>query len=1010
LEDQIKVRGAREHNLKNVDLNIPKNKLVIFTGVSGSGKSSMAMDTIYAEGQRRYVESLSSYARQFLGVMNKPEIESIEGLSPAIAIDQKTTSKNPRSTVGTVTEIYDYLRVLFARIGRVYDPKTGKEIKRQSVDEITDNVLDLITNDRDIKIKGVWALVLSPIVRGRKGEYSKLLENLQKQGYTKVRVDGLIHSLSKDINLIKTNKHTIEVVVDRIVIGKETLKNDEKLKEFKTRLFQSIETSTRLSDGLVTYSKVLDSSAEFPDSPKDMQDTVFSENFAFDESGVDFPEVEPRIFSFNTPFGACPNCSGLGNILKIDTDLIYNPVLSVLEGGIYPLGDIGEKSSWTRKRLEAVAKDEKINLSVPMKDLSEEHLNILLFGSIKGRISQRLLNNVANIKDKKGKKYKAPWVSAEGVKKTFDFRWEGIIPNLERRYAETDSDYIKNEVEKYMMKEQCPLCKGARLRQEALYVRINGLSIADVASMPIKQSFEWISNLMADPNLSKREKDIGQSISKEVSSRLNFLVSVGLTYLTLARSSSTLAGGEAQRIRLASQIGSGLSGVLYVLDEPSIGLHSVDHDRLITTLKDLKALGNTVLVVEHDAQTMLESDYIIDFGPGAGELGGQVVAQGTPDEIMQNPNSLTGKYLSGKKKINPEEFLIKEEKQTLKDIKDEIKKYGKGKVIKVIGARGHNLKNVDVEIPLSKFVCVTGVSGSGKSTLVNETLLKELRKELGLKNDSAPQENDGILGAEDVKKIIDIDQSPIGRTPRSNPATYTKAFDEIRKVFAQTKDARIRGYNQGRFSFNVKGGRCEACRGDGQIKIEMQFMPDVYVDCEVCEGKRYTEEVLDVYFKDKNIADVLEMTVTEALDFFKNHRNIERKLRTLHEVGLGYIRLGQPAPTLSGGEAQRVKLATELSKIPRGHTFYILDEPTTGLHFADLERLISILKKLVARGNTVLVIEHNLDVIKSADWVIDLGPAGGEEGGKIMFQGTVDNLLKDKDSKTAFALRELYYL
>lgn len=971
----------------------------------------MAMDTIYAEGQRRYVESLSSYARQFLGVMNKPEIESIDGLSPAIAIDQKTTSKNPRSTVGTVTEIYDYLRVLFARIGRVYDPKTGKEIKRQSVDEITDSILDLIKEDRDSKTKGVWALILSPMVRGRKGEYSKLFENLQKQGYSKVRVDGIIYPLTANINLIKTNKHTIEVVVDRIIVGKQTLKDEEKIKEFKSRLFQSIESSTRLSDGLVTYSKVLDKGADFPENPKEMQDSTFSENFAFDESGVDFPEVEPRIFSFNTPFGACPNCSGLGNILKIDSELIYNPELSVMEGGIYPLGDIGEKSSWTRKRLEALAKAEKINLNKAIKDLPIQHINILLFGNENGRAKDQSINGTKNSDgSKKSKKYEAPWTSSEGLEKTFDFRWGGIIPNLERRYAETDSDYIKNEVEKYMMKELCPSCKGARLRPEALYVRINGLSIADVAAMPIKESYSWISNLMSSPKLSKREKEIGESISKEVSSRLNFLVSVGLTYLTLARSSSTLAGGEAQRIRLASQIGSGLSGVLYVLDEPSIGLHPVDHDRLITTVKNLRGLGNTVLVVEHDAQTMLESDYIVDFGPGAGELGGEIVAQGTPEEIMANPNSLTGKYLSGKKRVDPEEFLIKEEKDILKKIRDDIKKNGKGDCIEVIGARGHNLKNVSVEVPLGKLVCVTGVSGSGKSTLVNETLLKELRKTLGLKNDSAPQDNDGVLGAENIHKIIDIDQSPIGRTPRSNPATYTKAFDEIRKVFAQTKDARIRGYNQGRFSFNVKGGRCESCKGDGQIKIEMQFMPDVYVDCEVCEGKRYTEEVLDVYFKDKNIANVLEMTVTEGLEFFKNHRNIERKLRTLHEVGLGYIRLGQPAPTLSGGEAQRVKLATELSKIPRGHTFYILDEPTTGLHFADLERLISILKKLVARGNTVLVIEHNLDVIKAADWVIDLGPEGGEDGGQILFQGTVDNLMKDKNSKTALALRELYYL
>ena len=917
--DVIKIRGAREHNLKNIDLDIPKNKLVVFTGVSGSGKSSLAMDTIYAEGQRRYVESLSSYARQFLGVLSKPDVDLIEGLSPAIAIDQKTTSKNPRSTVGTVTEIYDYLRVLYARVGRVIDPNTGRVIKRQSPEEITDNIINLIKNDTDIKLKSVWGYILSPLVSGRKGEYNKMFLNLQKQGFARVRIDGVIHNLSDDITLIKTNKHSIDVVVDRIIVSKKTFTKIEDGVEFKSKLFNSCERALRLSGGKLIYSKVLDKAAEFPDKPKNLKDTLYSEEFSFEDLSIQFPEVEPRIFSFNTPYGACPNCSGLGTILEFNIDYMMNKDLSVMEGGIYPLGNIGYKDTWYKRKIEAVANTEGINLYKPIKECSPEQLNILLYGSKKQYTAS-------------GKNSRDSFVS-------FDFEFEGVVNELTRKYKETESDYIKNELQQYMIKKECPACKGARLKDTSLYVKINNLSISEFCNLSIQDSLDFIVNLETSDYLTSREREIAKSVIKEIKDRLTFLINVGLEYLTLARSSASLAGGEAQRIRLASQIGSGLSGVLYVLDEPSIGLHATDHAKLITTLKHLKSLGNTVIVVEHDSQTMLESDYIVDFGPGAGYLGGEVTAKGTPEEIMTDSNSLTGRYLSGKKVIDYNNYLSLDELNT--------KSKHISKSLKLYGASGHNLKNIDVEIPLGKLVCVTGVSGSGKSTLVNETILRALREKMGLKNTEAPMPYLRLEGFENINKIIDIDQSPIGRTPRSNPATYTKAFDEIRKIYASTMDAKIKGYKEGRFSFNVKGGRCEACKGDGQIKIEMQFMPDVYVKCEVCGGKRYTSEVLDVYFKDKNIDDVLNTSVEESLKFFNSHAALSRKLQTLYDVGLGYLKLGQMAPTLSGGEAQRIKLASELSKMQRGHTLYVLDEPTTGLHFYDLEKLIAILKKLV---------------------------------------------------------------
>lgn len=934
--DFIKIRGAREHNLKNIDLEIPKNKLVVFTGLSGSGKSSLAFDTIYAEGQRRYVESLSSYARQFLGIMDKPDVDQIEGLSPAISIDQKSTSHNPRSTVGTVTEIYDYLRLLFARIGHPHCPKCGREIASLSAQQIVDQILSLgqleIRNSKFVKI-----LLLSPIVRDRKGEYTELFSSLRQKGYTKVRIDGKIIGLTEDILLLKNNKHDIDVVIDRLIFDKKTLD--------RSRLFDSVEASLKLSEGLCIAAVVKDKSFDFPDKPKIMEDHLFSERFACPVDNISLPEIEPRIFSFNSPHGACPTCTGLGFQQKIDADLVLNLKLTVSEDGILPYARTFLYDSWFAKKVASLGFPMRIPLSEYSKSLKQE----LLFGN-------------------------------DG--------FEGIIPNLERRYKETKSDFIRAEIERYMRKEICPTCKGLRLRPESLGITINGQSIVYYSQLSIRKSLDLLTQL---PNLSAREQTISSPILKEIKARLGFLVSVGLDYLTLDRSATTLAGGEAQRIRLASQIGSGLSGVLYVLDEPSIGLHQRDNQRLIDTLKRLRDLGNSVVVVEHDADMMNQSDWIVDFGPGAGEHGGRVISQGTPAHIKSDPHSLTGQYLSGKKKIEILSNHLAPGTQHLA----------------LIGASEHNLKNINVKFPLGKFIVVTGVSGSGKSTLITDILYHALAVKLVPEHKEKPGKFTSLEGVENINRVILVDQSPIGRTPRSNPATYTGLFTVIRDIFALTPEARVRGYYPGRFSFNVKGGRCEACEGEGQIKIEMQFLPDVYVNCEICGGKRYNSETLEVHYKGKNIADILNMTVEESLDFFKAIPAAYDKLQTLKDVGLNYVHLGQPAPTLSGGEAQRVKLATELSKRATGKTFYILDEPTTGLHFADLEKLLHVLKRLVSTGNTVVVIEHNLDVIKNADWIIDLGPEGGDAGGQIVAFGPPSQLAKSSHSHTGLFLHKI---
>ncbi|RJR28089.1 excinuclease ABC subunit UvrA [candidate division WWE3 bacterium] len=985
--DHIIVRGARQHNLKNVDMEIPKNKMVVFTGVSGSGKSSLAMDTIYAEGQRRYVESLSAYARQFLGVMDKPDVEKIDGLSPAIAIDQKTTSRNPRSTVGTITEVYDYLRLLYARVGHPHCSNCGREIQRQSVDEIVTKILDTLQKDPDFKSpKGVRFMIFSPIVKDRKGEFSSLFENLKKQGIVRARIDGQIRNLNDNFELIKTNKHTIEGIVSRSIFSKNSVENKEDKKSLESSLTQSIETALRLSSGNVILTIVKDKSFDFEEDPKVFEDHLFSENFACPVCNISLPEVEPRTFSFNSPHGACPVCDGLGTRLHVDESLVLNPSLSVLEGGVHPWARLMEHYSWTQKVVEAVAEEYNIDLNKSIGKLSKEHREIILYGI-------------------QEKRFRVTYTSKDGRRHSYDASFEGVVPNLERRYKETQSDYIRKEIERYMVLEDCPECHGSRLKKESLSVVINSKNIWEVTQLSITGTDEWCKNL--DSYFTEREKKIAGTILKEIGYRLKFLVDVGLGYLTLGRASAHLSGGEAQRIRLASQIGSGLSGVLYVLDEPSIGLHQKDQNQLINTLHHLRDLGNTVLVVEHDSETMLKSDYIFDFGPGAGEHGGKVVAEGSPDQVLHNPDSLTGKYLSGKlivgqnginhrKKID--EFLNLETNQ-------KAQKKINGKVLKLTGASGRNLKKIDFEVPLGKFVCVTGVSGSGKSTLVMDTLYKALRQRFGLKLEEMPETYNDLIGTENITNIIAIDQSPIGRTPKSNPATYTKAFDHIRDLFSKTQEARLRGYKAGRFSFNVKGGRCEACGGEGQIKIEMQFMPDVYVNCEVCGGKRYNREALEIHYKGKNIADVLDMTVEEALGFFENIPMINKKIETLYDVGLGYIRLGQPAPTLSGGEAQRVKLALELSKRSTGSSLYILDEPTTGLHFADLENLIHIFKRLTAKGNTVLVIEHNLDIIRNADWVFDLGPEGGDDGGEVVCSGPVAEIIKSEASHTGKALR-----
>ncbi len=937
-QNKLIVKGACEHNLKNVDVEIPRDKLVVFTGLSGSGKSSLAFDTIYAEGQRRYVESLSSYARQFLGQMEKPKVDYIEGLSPAISIDQKTTSKNPRSTVGTVTEIYDYLRLLYARVGIPHCPVCGREISRQSVDTIVDSIMELET--------GTKIQVLSPIVSGRKGEYVKELDNIRKSGFVRVRIDGITYDLSEQIKLEKNKKHNIEVIVDRLVIKDE----------IRSRLSDSVETAAGLSKGLIIIDII------------GGEELMFSQNYACPEHGVSVEELNPRMFSFNNPFGACPKCSGLGIFMKVSEKLVVpDPSLSIRQGAVKASGwSAADGGTIAMMYYEALAKEYGFSLDVPYKDLPEKAKKVIMYGT-------------------GGKKIKMQRKSVYG-EGTYMKDFEGIINNVERRYAETTSEYSRNEIEQLMTAVECPECGGARLKKESLFVTVGGINIYEFCSKSIKDALVFLDGL----KLSKRDMMIADAIIKEIKSRMKFLASVGLDYLTLTRSSGTLSGGESQRIRLATQIGSSLMGVLYILDEPSIGLHQKDNDKLLNTLKELRDIGNTLIVVEHDEETMLSADYIVDVGPGAGIHGGEIVCSGTPQDIMNCEKSITGQYLSGRKKIPVPQKRRK----------------GNGKFLEVKGAAENNLNNINVKIPLGEFVCVTGVSGSGKSSLVNEIIYKRLAEELnGAKR--FPGKHKEMLGIENLDKVIDIDQSPIGRTPRSNPATYTGVFNDIRELFAMTSDAKSRGYTASRFSFNVKGGRCETCQGDGIMKIEMHFLPDIFVPCEVCHGARYNRETLEVKYKGKSIYDVLEMTVEEAVNFFSAVPKIHKKLSTLFEVGLGYVKLGQAATTLSGGEAQRVKLATELAKPATGRTIYILDEPTTGLHTADVHRLIEVLQKLVDKGNTILVIEHNLDVIKTADYVIDLGPDGGDKGGNIVATGTPEKVAKVEGSYTGQYLKKV---
>lgn len=927
-QENIVIRGARVHNLKEIDVTIPRDQFVVVTGLSGSGKSSLAFDTIYAEGQRRYVESLSAYARQFLGQMDKPDVDVIEGLSPAISIDQKTTSRNPRSTVGTVTEIYDYLRLLYARVGHAFCPKHGIEITSQTVQQMVDRIMDLPERTR--------IQIMAPLVKGRKGEHVKILQDVSRQGYVRARVDGEVIDLSEDIKLEKNKKHTIEVIVDRIVVKPGV----------ETRLTDSIEIALGLSMGEVLVDVI------------DGEELLFSQNLACPECGFSIDELSPRMFSFNSPFGACPTCDGLGSRMEMDPELVIpRPQLSLAEGAIDPWAN--STSNYYPQLIDAVCDHFNIDKQKPFVELSDNEKELILYGS-KERFPFRYTNDM-------------------GFTRESNAIFEGVIPHLKRRYRETASETIREQLEIYMTTKACPTCKGARLKKEMLHVLVGGKNIDYVTRLSIADALDFFQQLV----LSEKEMQIARQVLKEIRERLGFLVNVGLDYLTLNRSAGTLSGGEAQRIRLATQIGSSLMGVLYILDEPSIGLHQRDNNRLIATLEKMRDLGNTLIVVEHDEDTMLASDYIIDIGPGAGAHGGEVVAVGTPQEVMEHETSLTGQYLSGRKFIPlPAE-----------------RRAPNGKWLSIFGAHENNLRKVNVRFPLGLFTCVTGVSGSGKSTLVNEILLKALARELN-RAKALPGKHERIEGIEHLDKIISIDQSPIGRTPRSNPATYTGVFDDIREVFASTQEAKVRGYQKGRFSFNVKGGRCEACRGDGIIKIEMHFLPDVYVPCEECKGKRYNRDTLEIKYKGKNVADVLEMTIEEALEFFQNIPRIKRKLQTLFDVGLGYMRLGQPATTLSGGEAQRVKLASELYKRSTGRTLYILDEPTTGLHIDDIARLLKVLQRLSENGDTVLVIEHNLDVIKTADYIVDLGPEGGSGGGMIIATGTPEEIAKTKGSYT----------
>lgn len=974
--EKIVIKGAREHNLKNLDLEIPKNKLVVLTGLSGSGKSSLAFDTVYAEGQRRYVESLSSYARQFLGTMKKPDVDLIEGLSPAISIDQKSTSHNPRSTVGTVTEIYDYMRLLFARVGHPHCPICGREIARQSKEQIVNSILKLQETHKEPGKKDVRVFVLAPLVKDRRGEYSDLFVSLKKRGYTKVRIDGKIYNLTDDFILIKTNKHTIELVIDALVLSKETE---------RTRLATDVEQALQFGDGEMIVSIIGDASFTIPEKPEKMDDQLFSEKFACPVDNISLPEIEPRIFSFNTPHGACPTCAGLGRVLNADPDLILNENLTINEGGIVPFFNIGTNDTWFSRTFKTFCEENDIPMDQRISELNDEQKHLLLYGT-------------------GGKKYLVEGENRFGRGTVIEESFRGIAFELKKKYNESESQFIKSQIDKFMRYDVCPACDGGRLKKEALSVTLNDKSIIDVSTMSIERALEFINNL---PDvISGREAEIAKMILREIRERLKFLVDVGLEYLTLQRTASTLSGGEAQRIRLASQIGSGLTGVLYVLDEPSIGLHQRDNTKLIDTLKKLRDLGNTVLVVEHDQDTMEASDYLFDFGPGAGEHGGDIVSQGTVDEVKADKDSLTGKYLSGKKKIKVEKSDLPEEEVIANKLAMEQTMTDKNLSIKLIGAQEHNLKNITAEFPLNKLVVVTGVSGSGKSTLVNDILYHALMQKKNAFHPQKPGKFTEMQGADVIKNVFAIDQSPIGRTPRSNPATYTGAFTYIRQLFATTKEAKLRGYSPGRFSFNVKGGRCEACEGEGQIKIEMQFMPDVYITCEVCQGKQYNNEALEIMFNDKNIADVLDMSVAEALKFFAFMPGLAHRLQLLQDVGLAYIKLGQPAPTLSGGEAQRIKLATELSKRGR-NALYVLDEPTTGLHFADLEKLLYVLRRLVDVGNSVIVIEHNLDVIKNADHIIDLGPEGGEKGGQIIAIGTPQEIAANPNSWTGKFLKNV---
>ncbi|MGB3330004.1 MAG: excinuclease ABC subunit UvrA [Thermomicrobiales bacterium] len=955
----ISVRGAREHNLKNIDVEIPRNKLVVLTGLSGSGKSSLAFDTIFAEGQRRYVESLSAYARQFLGQMEKPDIDHIDGLSPAISIDQKGTSRNPRSTVGTVTEIFDYMRLLWARIGHPHCPNCGRPISQQSVQQMVDQVLALPDGSR--------IMVMGPIVRDRKGEHTATLEEVRRQGFVRVRIDGEVKELDEPIKLAKTKKHSIDVVVDRLVIRHpEDEAADLAEHPDRVRLIDSMEVALRMAGGSAIVQVV------------DGEDLEFSEHFACPHCGLSFGELEPRNFSFNSPHGACPECTGLGTTMEFDPELVLpNRNLTIAQGAIVPWMRSGmENSSWYAALLEAVAEKYHFSLHEPIKDLSAEALGVILYGSNAEPVT-------------------AQYASKNGRTRSYSVVFEGVIPNLKRRYAQTQSDWVKEDIERFMSTRPCPVCHGARLKPEILAVTVDGESIVDVSRMPVHDALAWANRLGVEPGqegalLSEREYLIARQILKEIRERLGFLLDVGLNYLTLERSANTLSGGEAQRIRLATQIGSSLMGVLYILDEPSIGLHQRDNAKLIKTLERLRNIGNTLIVVEHDEDTMRAADWIVDIGPGAGVHGGYVVAEGSMDDIANTPGSITGDFLSGRRQIPV----------------PTVRRPGNGKEIVVRGARENNLRDVTARFPLGTFTCITGVSGSGKSSLITDTLYKKLAQELHRAKDK-PGSHDAIEGVKHLDKVIDIDQSPIGRTPRSNPATYTGLFTPIRELYASMPESKVRGYKAGRFSFNVKGGRCEACKGEGIIQIEMNFLPDVFVPCEVCHGARYNREALEIQYKGKSIADVLDMTVSQGLEFFENVPALKNKLQTLEDVGLGYVKLGQPATQLSGGEAQRVKLASELSRRATGRTMYILDEPTTGLHFADIEKLLAILQRLVDGGNTVVVIEHNLDVIKSADWLIDLGPEGGSGGGEIIATGTPEDIAASPISHTGEFLRPM---